>query len=74
MFEFNTWVVNNLISGVKNRSFSKEWAALQLANYYVKGKVTEADITRFDEELAPSSTSEISAEIEEKDGEIPDNE
>ncbi len=48
MFEFNTWVTDNLISGVKNRSFSREWAAIQLANYYVKGKVTEADISRFD--------------------------
>lgn len=50
MFEFNTWVVNNLISGVKNGKFSKEWAAVQLANYFVRGKVTEADIARFEEE------------------------
>ena len=51
MFEFNTWVTDNLISGVKNRAFSREWAAVQLANYYVKGKVTEADISRFDEAM-----------------------
>ena len=50
MFEFNTWVVNNLISGVKNGKFSKEWAAVQLANYFVRGKLTEADIERFEEE------------------------
>ena len=50
VFEFNTWVVNNLISGVKNGKFSKEWAAVQLANYFVKGKITEADITRFEAE------------------------
>ena len=52
MFEFNTWVVNNLISGVKNSKVSKEWAAVQLANYYLKGKITEADITRFEEETS----------------------
>ena len=52
MFEFNTWVVNNLIAGVKNGAFSKEWAAVQLGNYYVRGKVTEEDIARFDEETA----------------------
>ena len=52
MFEFNTWVVNNLITGVKNSSFSKEWAAVQLGNYYVRGKVTDDDIVRFDEEIA----------------------
>lgn len=50
MFEFNTWVVNNLISGVKNAKFSKEWAAVQLANYYIKSKITEADIERFEAE------------------------
>ena len=50
MFEFNTWVVNNLISGVKNGKFSREWAAVQLANYYLKGKITEADIERLEEE------------------------
>lgn len=58
MFEFNTWVVNNLISGVKNGKFSKEWAAVQLANYYLKGKVTEADITRFEEETAVPEPAE----------------
>ena len=52
MFEFNKWVVNNLISGVKNDAFSKEWAAVQLGNYFVKGKVTEEDIARFDDETA----------------------
>ena len=50
MFEFNTWVVNNLISGVKNGKFSKEWAAVQLANYFVRDKITAADIERFEAE------------------------
>ena len=50
VFEFNTWVTNNLISGVRNGKFSKEWAAVQLANYYIKGKITEADIERFEAE------------------------
>lgn len=65
MFEFNTWVVNNLISGVKNGGFSKEWAAVQLANYYVKGKVTEADIERFEAETAEPVQEEPVEEIEE---------
>ena len=67
MFEFNTWVVNNLIAGVKNGAFSKEWAAVQLGNYYVRGKVTDDDIVRFDEEtIAPEETitSEVTAEVD----------
>ena len=35
---------------MKNGKFSKEWAAVQLANYYIKGKITEADIERFEAE------------------------
>lgn len=58
MFEFNTWVVNNLISGVKNSKFSREWAAVQLGNYFVKGKITEADIARFEEETAVTEPAE----------------
>ena len=67
MFEFNTWVINNLIAGVKNGAFSKEWAAVQLGNYYVRGKVTEADIARFDEE-----TAEPAPEVAEEAAEVSD--
>ena len=50
MFDFAKWVVNNLISGVKNGAFPREWAAVQLGNYYVRSKVTEEDIARFEAE------------------------
>ena len=50
MFDFAKWVVSNLISGVKNGAFPREWAAVQLANYYIKGKITESDIERFETE------------------------
>lgn len=56
MFDFAKWIVNNLISGVKNGAFSREWAAVQLGNYFVRGKVTEADIAQFDAETAVNDT------------------
>ena len=67
MFDFAKWVVDNLISGVKNGAFPREWAAVQLGNYYVRGKVTDDDIVRFDEEtIAPeeTTTSEVTAEVD----------
>ena len=67
MFEFNIWVVNNLIAGVKNGSFSKESAAVQLGNYFARGKVTEADIARFDE-----GTAEPAPEVAEEAAEVSD--
>ena len=70
MFEFNTWIVNNLISGVKGGKFSKEWAAVQLGNYFVKGKVTETDIARFEEEtFIPEPEVEEETLISALDGE-----
>lgn len=49
---FGEWVVKMAAEGVKTGSFNKEWAALQLANYYAKGKITEEDISRFDTEVS----------------------
>jgi hypothetical protein len=49
---FGEWVVRMAVEGVKTGSFNKEWAALQLANYYTKGKITEEDISRFDTEVS----------------------
>ena len=64
MFDFAKWVVSNLISGVKNGAFPREWAAVQLGNYYVRGKIAEADIARFDEETAvPVEVTEEAAEV-----------
>lgn len=65
MFEFNTWVVNNLVAGVKNKNFSKEWAAIQLANYYIKNKITENDIERFEMEVVNPTDIETSDAVDE---------
>lgn len=48
---FGEWVVKVAVNGVKAGSFGKEWAALQLADYYTRGKITEADLIAFDDEM-----------------------
>lgn len=48
---FGEWVVKVAVNGVKSGSFGREWAALQLADYYTRGKITEADLIDFDEEI-----------------------
>lgn len=48
---FGEWVVKVAVNGVKSGSFGREWAALQLADYYTRGKITEADLMAFDEEI-----------------------
>ena len=49
--DFEKWIVDVAINGVKNGSFTKDWAAMQLANHYSRGKITEAALQRFDDEI-----------------------
>ena len=72
---FGEWVVKVAVNGVKAGSFSKEWAALQLADYYARDKITEADITRFDEEMTAyeqklEAEKALAIEIMEMEGEV----
>lgn len=70
---FGEWVVKVAVNGVKAGSFSKEWAALQLADYYTRGKITEADLIAFDDEMTAyerqfEAEKALSEEIEEISG------
>ena len=58
MFDFAKWITDNLIAGVKNGAFPREWAAVQLANYYVKEKISDEELMRFDEETALPAVEE----------------
>ena len=49
--DFEKWIVDVAINGVKNRSFTKDWAAMQLANHYSRGKITETALQQFDNEI-----------------------
>ena len=68
-------MVKVAVNGVKAGSFSKEWAALQLADYFARDKITEADITRFDEEMTAyeqklEAEKALAVEIMEMEGEV----
>ena len=70
---FGEWVVKMAVKGVKAGSFGREWAALQLADYYTRGKITEADLIAFDDEMTAyerqlEAEKALSEEIEEISG------
>lgn len=52
MLNFGEWLVKLAIEGIRNKSFNKEWAALQLANHYTHGKITLADLEDFNHQVA----------------------
>lgn len=62
---FGKWIVTVAVNGVKNGSFSREWAAMQLANHYSRGKITEECLLSFDEVMNEyeKETAEYTEEI-----------
>ena len=52
MLDFGKWIVDVAVNGVKSGSFTKDWAAMQLANHYSRGKITETALQQFDSEIA----------------------
>ena len=50
MFNLKEFIINNLINGVKNKTFSKEYASILATNYLIKGILSEEDIIKFDTE------------------------
>ena len=63
--DFGKWIVTVAVNGVKNGSFSREWAAMQLANHYSRGKISEECLLRFDEVMNEyeKETAEYTEEI-----------
>jgi polyhydroxyalkanoate synthesis regulator phasin len=51
MFNIREFIIKNLIDGVKNKSFTKEYASILAVNYLVKGILTQEDLSRFNEEV-----------------------
>ena len=67
--DFEKWVVDVAINGVKNGSFTKDWAAMQLANHYSRGKITETALQRFDDEITEYEAEQARL-VEEAESEI----
>lgn len=44
MFDLNSFIVTNLVKGVKNGTFTKEYANITAVNYLSKGMLTEDDV------------------------------
>jgi hypothetical protein len=68
-FNFGEWVRKVAVNGVKAGAFGREWAALQLADYFVRGKITETDLVAFDEAMAELDDEQAKAQEEAKEQE-----
>ena len=51
MFNLHDFIFNNLVSGYKNGSFTKEQVSIYSVNYMTKGLFTETDVEKLNEIL-----------------------
>jgi hypothetical protein len=58
MFSLKQFVKTNLIGGVANGIFAKEYAAILATNYLVKGILSETDVAEISEAITPDEPTE----------------
>ena len=68
MFILHDFIFNNLVSGYKNGSFTKEQVSIYSVNYMTKGLFTETDVEKLNEILSeePAEDSVMDEEITEE--------
>lgn len=70
MFELSSFIVKNTVNGVKNGTFSKEYANIMAVNYMLKGVLAEEDVVSISTQIEAWETenalnSEVSNDTEE---------
>ncbi len=63
MFDIKEFIKTNLVNGVKNGAFAKEYAGILAVNYLSKGMLTETDV----EEVATGMDALTAAPVEQTD-------
>ena len=51
MFNIQSFIVTNIVNGVKNNTFSREYASIMAVNYLLKGVLSEENIADIDAQL-----------------------
>ena len=71
MFNLKTFIKKNIVNGVKNGTFSKEYGNIMAVNYFAKNLLTEDDVMSIDTEITTweeaknmVETTEIETEME----------
>ena len=52
MFNLKEFIVKNIVNGIKNGTFSKEYGNIMAVNYLVKGILTEEDVASIDAQIS----------------------
>ena len=72
MFNLREFIVKNIVDGIKNGTFSKEYGNIMAVNYLVKGILVEEDIAFIDAEITAweEEKAQTPAILPEEDGQV----
>ena len=70
MFNLKAFITTNIVNGVKNGTFTKEYANIMAVNYLIKGVITEenvieinSEIEEWEQSLVPEAPVEDTVEV-----------
>ena len=58
MFDLKAFIVKNIVNGIKNGTFEKEYGNIMAVNYLVKGVLTEENIVDIDTQITEWEASQ----------------
>ena len=62
MFNLKEFTTKNIVNGIKNGTFSKEYGNIMAVDYLVKGILTEDDIANIDAKITAWEAEQVSKE------------
>ncbi len=64
MFNLKEFIVKNIVNGIKNGTFSKEYGNIMAVNYLVKGILSEEDVANIDAQISTWEAEQMVKEEE----------
>lgn len=62
MFNLKEFITKNIVNGIKNGTFSKEYGNIMAVDYLVKGILTEEDVASIDAKITAWEAEQITKE------------
>ena len=62
MFNLKDFIVRNIVDGVKNGTFTKEYANIMAVNYLIKGVLTEENVIDIDAQITAWEAEQATVE------------
>lgn len=59
MFILSEFITINIVNGVKNKTFTKEYANIMAVNYMLKGVLSESDVVSINEQIEAWEAEQI---------------